>query len=92
MSDAVLKSLQEMTKTLNDHSESFKKLTDGQTCLNNDMTSIKLQFAKQEENNKKIEEGIKENKDKIQQVNQEINNNKNANYDISRQLNRRYMV
>ena len=92
MSDEVFKSLQEMTKTLKGHSESFKKLTDGQTGLNNDMTSLKLQFAKQEENNKKIEEGIKENKDKIQQVNQEINNNKNANYDISRQLNRRYMV
>ena len=53
MSDAVLKSLQEMTKTLKGHSESFKKLTDGQTGLNNDMTSLKLQFAKQEENNKK---------------------------------------
>ena len=53
MSDEVLKSLKQMTKTLNGHSESFKKLTDGQTGLNNDMTSLKLQFAKQEENNKK---------------------------------------
>ena len=53
MNDEVLKSLKEMTKTLNDHSESFKKLTDGQKGLNDDMTSLKLQFTKQEEKNKK---------------------------------------